>query len=241
MPTVYAFAPPPCVSRELAEKCKSELIVVKGLINRDDFVCRASASNARALASEIKARRTQWEPLLRKDFSDIYKRTLTLWAPMRRTKRPATEISSLEESPVENKLRDSRSGSTEVLTLATVTVDGGGDGAEYSKEDVPSTSSDSIKPVLPKRTSSDLVQEAILAAKDTSELTPLLVAGNIVHIYQYSGTMRASVIDYNFWVCSALKSMKMQLKTTIEKRLPSIYERCEQQERQVCPLLRGND
>ena len=103
------------------------------------------------------------------------------------------------------QLRDSRSGSTEVLTLATVTVDGGGDSTECSEENVPSTSSDSIKLTCSgKRTSSDLVQEAILAAKDTSELTPLLVAGNIVHIYQYSGTMRKHrYFDYNFVVSVA--------------------------------------
>ena len=75
----------------------------------------------------------------KKDFSDIYKRTLTLWAPMRRT-NASNEISSVEDSPVETNFAIAE-GSTEVLTLATVTVDGGGDGAEYSKENVPSTSS----------------------------------------------------------------------------------------------------
>ena len=133
MPVVYAYAPPPCVSAALAEKCKSELIICKGLINRDDFVCRASAANARALASEIKARRQQWEPFLRRDFSDVYKRTLTLWAPMRRTKRPIEETnnddntiddnnSGNSKNATKSQRTKSRSSSTEILSLANVTV-----------------------------------------------------------------------------------------------------------------------
>ena len=54
------------------------------------------------------------------------------------------------------------------------------------------------KPVKIGRKTSDLVEEAVTIAKKTSELTPLLVAGNIVHIYQHNGVMQASLVDYNF-------------------------------------------
>ena len=190
----------------MAEKCKSELIVVKGLINRDDFVCRASAANARALASEIKARRSQWEPLLRRDFSDVYKRTLTLWAPMRRTKRPLQESNDDTSSGNTAKsARPSRSSSTEILSLAKVTVDVDTDNKKTPSVD---DTSSSVKaqandangnPALTLgRKTSELIEEAITLAKKTSELTPLLVAGSIVHIYQHSGVMHASVVDYNY-------------------------------------------
>ena len=223
MPVVYAYAPPPCVSAALAEKCKSELITVKGLINRDDFVCRASAANARALASEIKARRQQWEPFLRRDFSDVYKRTLTLWAPMRRTKQPIEETnnddntiddnnSGNSKNATKSQRTKSRSSSTEILSLANVTVnvnekdktktgDNNTDDDDNNNNNNKKNNNEvhqNTKPVKIGRKTSDLVEEAVTIAKKTSELTPLLVAGNIVHIYQHNGVMQASLVDYNF-------------------------------------------
>ena len=157
---VYGYAVPACVGHDLSHECKGSLIRVHSLVNRDDFVSRATAPNIRAMAAEIKSRRDQWEPFLKNDLNDVYSRMKTVWAPMKRTKRVV-------------KTQDNGSGSFK--------EEGGLDPTG-----------------LQRRAVSDVAIEAAGVAKSESVIQPLVVPGEIVHMYMYHGVVRAALVDCTF-------------------------------------------